>query len=68
MPTALRDVRSQGQTGKHLLALSFSGFDPKPTSDCIRYCGSQNRPSHSNPQKRSIVLWYKVTERTVFVY
>jgi hypothetical protein len=29
MPTALRDVRSQGQSGKHLLALSFSGFDPE---------------------------------------
>jgi hypothetical protein len=28
MPTVLRDVRSQGQSGKHLLALSFSGFDP----------------------------------------
>jgi hypothetical protein len=28
MPTALRDVRSQGQSGKHLLALSFSAFDP----------------------------------------
>jgi hypothetical protein len=28
MPTALRDVRSQGQSGKHLLTLSFSGFDP----------------------------------------
>jgi hypothetical protein len=28
MPTALRDVRSQGQSGKHSLALSFSGFDP----------------------------------------
>src|SRR6266403_351391 len=27
MRTALRDVRSQGQSGKHLLALSFSGFD-----------------------------------------
>ncbi len=26
MPAALRDVRSQGQSGKHLLALSFSGF------------------------------------------
>src|SRR6267378_2032811 len=32
MPTALRDVRSQGQTGKHILALSFSGFDPTRTS------------------------------------
>jgi hypothetical protein len=28
MPTQLRDVRSQGQSGKHMLALSFSGFDP----------------------------------------
>src|SRR5260370_34346939 len=28
MPTALRNVRSQGQSGKHLLTLSFSGFDP----------------------------------------
>jgi hypothetical protein len=27
MPTALRNVRSQGQSGKHLLALSFSGFE-----------------------------------------
>ena len=31
MPTALRDVRSQGQSGKHVLALSFSGFDPVQT-------------------------------------
>src|SRR5260370_3843871 len=29
MPTALRDVRSRGQSGKHLLALSFSDFDPR---------------------------------------
>ncbi len=28
MPTVFRDVRFQGQSGKHLLALSFSGFDP----------------------------------------
>jgi hypothetical protein len=28
MPTALRNVRYQGQSGKHLLALSSSGFDP----------------------------------------
>jgi hypothetical protein len=32
MPAALRDVRSQGQSGKHMLALSFSGFDPKQSS------------------------------------
>ena len=28
MPTTLRDVRFRGQSGKHLLTLSFSGFDP----------------------------------------
>ena len=28
MPTTLRDVRFRGQSGKHMLALSFSGFDP----------------------------------------
>jgi hypothetical protein len=28
MPTALRNVRSREQSGKHMLALSFSGFDP----------------------------------------
>jgi hypothetical protein len=32
MPTALRDVRSQGQSGKHMLALSFSAFDPSRIS------------------------------------
>src|SRR5260221_14606640 len=31
MPTALHDVRSQGQSGKHMLAWSFSGFDPSRT-------------------------------------
>jgi hypothetical protein len=31
MPTPLRNVRSQGQTGNHVLALSFSGFDPTET-------------------------------------
>ena len=32
MPTAVRDVRSRGQSGKHILAVSFSGFDPRRTS------------------------------------
>jgi len=31
MPTVFRDVRFQEQSGKHLLALSFSGFDPNQT-------------------------------------
>jgi hypothetical protein len=35
MPAALRDVRSQGQSGKHMLASSFSGFDPTRTLACI---------------------------------
>ena len=40
---ALRNVRSQGQSGKHFLALSFSGFDhvgvftqPEPEADIGR--------------------------------
>src|SRR5258707_671627 len=32
MPTPLRNVRSRGQSGKHLLALNFSGFDPSRKS------------------------------------
>jgi len=28
-----RNVRSLGQSGKHMLALSFSGFDPEQTLD-----------------------------------
>jgi hypothetical protein len=32
MPTALRNVRYWLNSGKHLLALSFSGFDPQETS------------------------------------
>ena len=31
MPTLLRNVRSRGQSGKHLLAASISPFDPKAT-------------------------------------
>ena len=29
MPTALRNVRYQGQSGKHMLSGSFSVFDPE---------------------------------------
>ncbi len=32
MPTASRNVRFRGQSGKHVLTLSFSGFDPNRTS------------------------------------
>jgi hypothetical protein len=31
MPIAVPNVRSQGQSRKHVLALSFSGFDPTRT-------------------------------------
>jgi hypothetical protein len=40
MPTPLRNVRSRGQSGKHLLALSFSGFDPTRTSALIQPRGN----------------------------
>jgi len=33
MPTVFRDVRFQGQSGKHLLALSFSAFDTPTKRD-----------------------------------
>jgi hypothetical protein len=32
----LRDVRSQEQSGKHLLSVSSSQFDPKRTRQMIR--------------------------------
>ena len=32
MLTSLRNVRYQSNSGKHLLALSFSGFDPELNS------------------------------------
>jgi hypothetical protein len=35
MPTALRNVRYQGQSGKHVLASSFSGFDPERKSRAL---------------------------------
>jgi hypothetical protein len=41
MPTLFRNVRSQGQSGKHVLALSFSGFDPNATSSALSTALSQ---------------------------
>ena len=38
MPTAMRDVR-QGQSGKHILAVSFSVFDPTRTSEPLVLTG-----------------------------
>ncbi|MGC2318208.1 MAG: hypothetical protein WA615_17200, partial [Bradyrhizobium sp.] len=37
MQTALRNVRCWENSGKHMLALSFSGFDPQRTSAAPTY-------------------------------
>jgi hypothetical protein len=39
MSITLRDVRFQGQSGKHMLASSFSGFDP----GCVKTCAHEKR-------------------------
>src|SRR5258708_6885112 len=44
MPTALRNVRYQGQSGKHVLALSFSGFDPLQACPIMSGQGSRSQP------------------------
>jgi len=36
MPKYLGDVRCWVSSGKHLLSLSFSGFDPKQTSKGVQ--------------------------------
>jgi hypothetical protein len=45
MPIASSNVRVRGQSGKHLLALSFSQFDPMPTlgADTARSIGGPPR-------------------------
>jgi hypothetical protein len=40
MPTTLRDVRFQGQSGKHMLLAGISPFDPKRTSRSERAAGN----------------------------
>ncbi len=37
MPTALRNVRSRGQTGRHMLVWSFSAFDPERSSEELEF-------------------------------
>ena len=47
-------VRSWGQSGKHMLALSFSGFDPKPTS--LHVCGFGDRAAfHDRRAEPSLI-------------
>jgi hypothetical protein len=44
MPTALRDVRSQRQSGKHILAVSFSVFGPTRTLQSLGWSNCLFRP------------------------
>ena len=44
MPTALRDVRSRGQSGKHILAVSFSVFGPTRTLQSLGWSNCLFRP------------------------
>jgi hypothetical protein len=46
-----RDVRFRGKSGKHLLVLSSSQFDPKPTSDDGLRQGAPSIVHHSPAAK-----------------
>src|SRR5712691_8601082 len=48
MPTALREVRSQGQSGKHMLGLSSSQFDPLQTTGFRSAATRRLRPRRSS--------------------
>jgi hypothetical protein len=54
MPIALRYVRFRGQSGKHLLVLSFSGFDPKRTWEDQEEIDGRVLLFRRNPQGRKI--------------
>jgi hypothetical protein len=75
-PTALRDIRSRGQSGKHLLAWSFSGFDPNqtlarvkrspPAASSSNICSTARRYSYSFPDglilpRRSAAIGQRVS-------
>jgi hypothetical protein len=73
MPTTLRDVRFQGQSGKHMLALSSSQFDPKWPLPIVVLVGASigsvtSQPvtwnaqgeSHSIPGRHSIYRCFAV--------
>jgi hypothetical protein len=67
MPTALRDVRSQGQSGKHMLALSFSGFDPGCAKTCTRGDCAElfSLFSPSTVPARAVLFLFNVIETNV---
>src|SRR5438309_11858263 len=48
MPTALRNGLSRGQSGKHMLALSFSGFDR---------CCRKSRKSNDAKNLANVDFW-----------
>ena len=55
MLTALRNVRYQSNSGKHVLALSFSGFDPTETLRSFRHHpGGARRATSASNTSRSI--------------
>jgi hypothetical protein len=56
MPTALRNVRSQGQSGKHMLAGSFSGFDPKRTLHALNALSGHRRRRADQPVREIILV------------
>jgi len=43
MPKYLGNVRCWVNSGKHMLALSFSGFDPIRTYFSVRFCAAVRR-------------------------
>jgi hypothetical protein len=62
MLTAVRDVRSQGQSGKHILAVSFSGFDPEQKSATSKV-SSVDRSLKVGGRHRVAVIVAAVLER-----
>jgi hypothetical protein len=67
MPTAMRDVRSQGQSGKHILAVSFSGFDPSETLSLIvrddepTIANSSQKMSATTTRRIPLATYYRST-------
>jgi hypothetical protein len=48
------EVRFRGQTGKHLLVLRLTGFDPHPTSR-----PGQKTPALPEREDRMLAAWYR---------
>src|SRR5258708_6149327 len=58
MAFLLRDVRSPGQSGNYMLALSFSAFDPVRTSGVFNVrCPCESKTQAFTPLRRLLALW-----------